>query len=102
MEFSVTERGSRKLLRKGYQYIKQKDLAEGFTSWECVERRKGKCKAKVKLTAVYDFVAEINEHTHARSPTNCELTKIRANIKRKAETTQQILAAELTNAYSSS
>ena len=63
-------------------------LAEGFTSWECVERRKGKCKAKVKLTDVYDFVAEINEHTHAPSPTNCELTKIRANIKRKAETTQ--------------
>ena len=99
MEFSVAERGLSKLLRNSYQYIKRKDLAEGFTSWECVERRKGKCK--VKLTAVYDFVAEINEHTHAPSPTNCELTRIRANIKRKAETTQdttqQILAAEFTN-----
>ena len=47
MEFSVTERGARKLLKNGYQYVKQKDLANGVTSWECTERRKGNCKAKV-------------------------------------------------------
>ena len=56
MEFSFTERGARKLIRNGYQYVKQKDLANELTSWECTERRKGNCKAKVKLNAIDDFV----------------------------------------------
>ena len=55
MEFSFTERGTRKLIRNGYQYVKQKDLANGLRSWECIERRKGNCEAKVKLNAIDDF-----------------------------------------------
>ena len=88
MEFSLTERGARKLIRNGYQYVKQKDLANGLTSWECIERRKGNCKAKVKLYAIDDFVEQVQEQTHALSATRCELTKVRASIKRKASTTQ--------------
>ena len=42
MEYSFTERGARKLIRNEYQYVKQKDLGNGLTSWECIERRKGK------------------------------------------------------------
>ena len=101
MEFSVTERGARKLLWNGYEYVKQKDLANDLTSWKCVERRKGYCKAKVKWTVLDVFVDEVNGHSHAPSQTKCELTKVRANIKRKAETTQdttqQILTVELQN-----
>ena len=100
MEFTQTERGARKLVRNGYQYVKQKDLANGLTSWECVDRRKGSCKAKLKLDPLDNFVEEINEHTHVPSAINCELSKVRANIKRKASTTQetaqQILGTELT------
>ena len=70
-------------------------------TWECVERRRGNCKAKVKLNAIDDFVDQVQEHTHAPSATRCELTKVRASIKRKAstthETTQQILGTELAN-----
>ena len=43
MWFSFTERGAGKLIRNGYQYVKQKDLANGLTSWECIECRKGNC-----------------------------------------------------------
>ena len=70
-------------------------------SWECIERRKGNCKAKVKLNATDDFVEQVQEHIHAPSATRCELTKVRASIKRKAsathDTTQQILGTELAN-----
>ena len=47
MDFSVTERGARKLLMNVYQYVKQKDLADGMASWECVARRKRQCKAQL-------------------------------------------------------
>ena len=55
----------------------------------------------MKLNAIYDFVEQVQEHTHALSATRCELTKVRASIKRKASTThetaQQILGTELAN-----
>ena len=64
-------------------------------------RRKGECKAKVQLSVSDDLIGETNEHTHSPSQTQCEVTKMKANIKRKAETTeetsQQILGAELQN-----
>ena len=37
MEFTTTEKGCRKLLRGGFIYVKQKDLAQGITSRECVD-----------------------------------------------------------------
>ena len=90
-----------KLIRNGYQYVKQKDLPNGLTLWECIERRKGNCKAKVKLNAIDDFVGQVQEHTPTPSATRCELTKVRVTIKRKAsnthDTTQQILGTELAN-----
>ena len=51
MEFSFTEKGARKLIRNEYQYVKQKDLANGLTSWEYIECRKGNCKEKVKVNS---------------------------------------------------
>ena len=101
MRFSFTEKGAIKLIRNGYQDVKQKDLANGLTSWECIELRKGNCKAKVKLNIIDDYVEQVQEHTHAPSATRYELTKVRASIKRNAstthDTTQQILGTELAN-----
>ena len=89
------------LIRNGYQYVKQQDLANGLRSWECIERRKGNFKAKVKLNSIDDFVEQVQVHNHALSATRFELTKVRASIKRKASTTQdtdqQILGTELAN-----
>ena len=83
----------------GKPSIQFKRLAGNLKSWECVLRRKGECKAKVKLTNTDGFVDEANEHMHPPPQTKVEVAKIRTSIKRKAATTQetprQILAVEL-------
>ena len=98
MEF-MTSKGHKKLIRYNYMYTFQKDLANDVQSWECVLHKSGQCKAKVKLTATGDFIAIMTEHTHPADPIKCEVVKVRAGIKRKAETTQdttqQILAGGL-------
>ena len=83
-------------------YVYQKDLANGVESWECEQRRKNTCKAKVKMQ--YDrIVGRVNEHSHAPNRTKVEVTKVRADMKRRAETTvdapQRILSDGL--AYAS-
>ena len=99
MEFTTTERGQRKLIKDGFIYTFQKFLANDFASWECVLRRKGQCKAKVKLDPNDNFVEQTNQHTHPPSLINCEVAKVRAGIRRRAQdtvmTSQQILAEQL-------
>ena len=99
MEFTATERGQRKLIKDGYLYILQINLANDFTTWGCVLRRKKHCKARVKLDPNDDFVKQTNHHRHPPSQTNCKVAKLRAEIKRPATetvmTNQQILAEQL-------
>ena len=83
VEFSFTETGARKVMRNGYQYVKQKYLGNELTSWECIERRNGNCKIKVKLNAINYFVEQV-QHINVPSTTRCELTKVHASIKMKA------------------
>ena len=68
-------------------YTFHKPLAQGNTSWECVIRRCGHCKARIKLSATAAFIAEVGEHSQAPSTIQCGVTKIKAGIKRCAETT---------------
>ena len=86
------------LIRDKFMYTYQNLLAN-VSTWECVLRRKGQCKARVHLFAGGEFLRIVNEHTHPSVPTQCEITKVRAGIKRRADTTQdttqQILAAEM-------
>ena len=62
-------------------------------------KKKGQCKARFHLSAGGEFLRIVNEHTHPSVPTQCEITNVRAEIKRRADTTQdttqQILAAEM-------
>ena len=100
MEFTTTEKGRRKLIKDGYIYVFKKQLANDNSSWECVLRRKERqCRATVKLSPTDEFIEQNNEHTHASSATEVEVTKVLMSIKRKAETTdetsQQILGREL-------
>ena len=104
MEFTTTERerGQRKLLRNGYIYVHRRKLADGCSTWECILRRKGtQCNSKIKLSPNGEFVEHTNDHTHPPSQTECAGTKVKANIRRRAETTeettQQIWATELRN-----
>ena len=99
MDFIFIERGARKLIRNEYQYLKQKDLANGLISRECIEHRKGNCKAKVKLNVINGFLEQVQEQTHAPNATRSELTRVYVSVKKKAsamhDTTQQILGTEL-------
>ena len=67
--------------------MKQKDLANGLTSWECIERKKRNCKGKMKLNVINDFGEQVQERTDAPSATRYELTKVRASNERKASIT---------------
>ena len=84
-------------------YILQKNLANEFTSWECILTRKGHCKARVNLDLNDDFVEQTIQHTHPPSQTNCEVAKVRAGIKWHATktviTNQQILVEQLTGIF---
>ena len=79
-----------------FMKVFQKNLANDATSWECEKRRRGKCKAaKIELDEAGNFLERINNHTHAPSETKCEISKVRANIKRKATETQDLAQAIL-------
>ena len=67
MEFTFTEKGKRLLMKDGYMYVIQKILANDVKCYECVLRRKGECKAKIKLTPKDNFLHQLNEHTHLPS-----------------------------------
>ena len=89
MEFITTERGARMLILNGFRYVFQKELSNNLQPWECVLRRKGQCKAKIKLHMNGEFVGEINEHTQPPSKDQIEVTKIKASIKRRSQATHE-------------
>ena len=79
-------------------------LANGIWFFECELRRKGnQCKTMImiKLDINNKIIGQVNLHMHAPSQMQVEVAKVKANIKRKAQTTtdtpQQILGAELRN-----
>ena len=84
MELTTTEHGQKKLIKDGYLYILLKYLANDFTSWECILRRKGHCKARVKLDPSDDFMEQTNQQTNSHSQPNYDVTKVRAGIKQRA------------------
>ena len=71
MEFTAAKRGQQKLLKNGYLYILQKNLANDFTSCVFVLRRKDHYKVRVKLDPYDDFVEQANHHTHPPTYTEC-------------------------------
>ena len=102
MELTITEREHQRLLRNGYMYLHRNSLSEGSSIWECIYRRKGyQCNAKVKLLPLDEFLDEIHEHSHTPSQAECQVTKVKVGIKRRAEEieeiTQQTLGTELRN-----
>ena len=101
MDFVRSEKGARKLIRDGYMYVYQKDLAGEVTLWECKLRRRGQCKARINLGRNNAFLHEVNDHTHPPTQTKVEVVKVKASIKRRAETSldtpQQIITGELSS-----
>ena len=104
MQAIVSIRGKNKIAINGYVYVKQKDLADNVTSFECEKRRgSGKglsiCKAKVKIAGDMSVVGYVNTHSHAADGSHVEVLQVRAAIKRRAEqtqeTAQQIMGEEM-------
>ena len=91
MELARSEKGARKLIRNGYMYLYQKDLAGEVTSWEGELRRRGHCKPRVKLDWNNAILHEVNDHTHPPTMTKSEVAKVKANIKRRARTSSDSL-----------
>ena len=89
------------VIKDGYTYVFQKAWANDIKCYKCFLRRKGQCKAKIKLSAEDAFLNQLNEQTHPPSQVRVEATKIKACIKDRAGNTidasQQILGAELRN-----
>ena len=91
MEFIKTEKGQRKLIWNGYIYMFKKILANEVSSWEYILHRKdNQCKAAIKLSPTDEFTEKLNEHIHAPSQTEVEVTKVKSRIKRKAMTLETI------------
>ena len=67
MEFTESQKGKQKFLHNGYIYVFRKDLDNDVRSFECKLRRKGQCKARVKLDLNDYIVEEMNEHTYPPS-----------------------------------
>ena len=96
----VTQKKKRKLEHEGYFYVKNKEIANGFVSYECVKRRKGECKARIRVKDDEVFKGN-HEHTHAPEPGSSDAVKALNSIRERAETTQetpqQIIADLLAN-----
>ena len=77
----------------------QKDLADEVTSWQCELRRRGQCKARVRLDRNNEFLQEVNDHTPPPIKRKVEVVKVKASIRRRAEislgTPQQIITSKL-------
>ena len=86
MEFTFSSINQPQLIDGGYLYSMQKDLANGALSWECIYRKRGICKARLKILNG-EIIDRTNEHTHAPSRAKVEATKIKHAMKRRAETT---------------
>ena len=89
MEFVKSEKGKDKLIYEGFEYVKQKNLANEVVSFECIQRRyKSACKAKVKVLG-QEIVGRLHEHTHGPDPARKEVLKAVEKMKRRAEETEE-------------
>ena len=104
MEFITSNKGSIKLLYRGFSYVKQKDLVDNVVSYECVRRRSanGTCKARIHIRDD-EIVGEVGDHTHQPNPAGTETLKVVAAMKHRARTTQetpqQIIADSVTRLH---
>jgi hypothetical protein len=67
MEFIESARGNQKLSYQGILDVKQKNLANGVVSWECEQRQRNSCNAKIKVRGE-EIVGIVNTHNHAAEP----------------------------------
>ena len=86
MELSKTTHNKNKILDQGYAYVKNKDLANGWKSYECERRRVQEgCTGSIKINGVQ--VEIVKALTHAPNPSRNESIKTVSAMKHRAQTT---------------
>ena len=89
-----TTQSRNKHLYLGYAYVKNKDLADGWVSFECERRRNYKgCTGRIKANG--QQVVVVTNHTHTPNPARNEALKTVVAMKEMAQNTleqpQQII-----------
>ena len=70
-------------------YNKQKTLAGGVISWECIKRRNERsCSARVKPNDGR-IIGRVNEHNCIMEPDRIQALRVRANMREGAEATRE-------------
>lgn len=57
------------------RWIHRRVLKRITGSWECIRRKDGQCRATVKIPPTDELIEQINDLSHAPSPTQVEETK---------------------------
>ena len=86
MQLGLSQKG--KIFREGYVYFFKNELANNIPSFECELRRKGQCRARIKVDDGDQIVDQINEHTHPPSQTKCEMERVKNRSQTTFDTTQ--------------
>ncbi len=98
MERTKTTQNKNKVLHQGFAYVKKKNLADGWESYECERRRRYRdCNGGIK---VKDGQFRIGTpHSHTPNPARNEVYKVMTAIRSQAQETlnqpQQILGNAL-------
>ena len=90
-----TNKGHPKLFFNEYSFVKLKKLSNATDSYECTNRRRNMCPAKLHIIDEKKVVKIVNEHNHAPIVAEKENTLILNSLKDRAlncrDTTQQIV-----------
>jgi len=97
MEFIESERGQLKLMYDDFVYVKQKNLLKGVVSYECENRKRAKCKARIKICG-NEIVSYARNHNHPPDKCRVEILQIKREIKNKAIYTQETAKQIITEA----
>ncbi|CAN8017265.1 unnamed protein product [Ixodes persulcatus] len=99
MEVTLSNRGKKKVLLDGYEYVK-KISKKDWTRWQCRHQRSFGCKGAITTDLAITRHWSSVEHTHANDASATETTKLRVQLKRKATDTSEppsrLLAEALT------
>ena len=71
-------------MHEDFFYVKQKNLADGWISYECERRRlNNTCKGKIKVNG--ENIVVSRHHTHQPDPIRRDVLRIRDNLRNRAE-----------------
>ncbi|CAN7977512.1 unnamed protein product [Ixodes persulcatus] len=99
MEVTLSNRGKKKVVLDGYEYVK-KISKKDWTRLQCRHQRSFGCKGAITTDLAITRHWSSVEHTHANDASATETTKLRGQLKRKATDTSEppsrLLAEALT------